>query len=190
MIEQWIEEQGFKGVSYAGQKLPATEYDHCTFVNCDFSGTDLSNSDFVDCRFADCNFAMAKLTSSGLKTVFFENCKLIGINFDVCSDFLFAVGFKNCVLDYSSFAGRKMKKTTLTDCSLKEVDFSDADLSEISFLNCDLLQTLFSGCNLEKADFRTALNYSFDPDKNKIRKARFSYPGIIGLLSKYPIEIE
>jgi len=39
-------------------------------------------------------------------------------------------------------------------------------------------------------DFRTAFNYSFDPEINKIRKARFSYPGVCGLLQKYNIEIE
>lgn len=190
MIEKWIDDQDFKGESYASQRLIPTEYDHCTFYNCDFSDTDLSHSNLIDCRFVECNFSMVNFTLTGLKSVFFEHCKLIGINFDRCSDFMFEVGFKNCLLDYSAFAGKKMKKTTFDDCSLKEVDFSDADLSEARFQNSNLLQAVFQNSNLQKADFRTALNYSFDPDQNKIRNARFSYPGIIGLLSKYHIEIE
>jgi fluoroquinolone resistance protein len=43
---------------------------------------------------------------------------------------------------------------------------------------------------LEKADLRTAYNYSIDPSINKIKKAKFSLPGVVGLLSKYDIEIE
>jgi fluoroquinolone resistance protein len=43
---------------------------------------------------------------------------------------------------------------------------------------------------LEKADFRTAYNYSIDPEKNRIKKAKFSIFGVTGLLDKYDIEIE
>ena len=44
--------------------------------------------------------------------------------------------------------------------------------------------------NLEKADFRTAANYSFNPELNKMKKTRFSLSGLPGLLAKYDIEIE
>ncbi len=71
-----------------------------------------------------------------------------------------------------------------------EVDFTEADLSSAVFDNCDLTRSIFENTILEKADFRTSRNYSFDPDLNKIKKAKFSYPGILGLLGKYDIEIE
>ncbi len=112
------------------------------------------------------------------------------IGFDDCSDFLFAVSFQKCTLDYSSFTEKKMKKTKFADCSLKEADFSAADLSMAVFENCDLFLTVFQRTNLEKADLRTASNYSIDPEVNRIRKAKFSYSGISGLLIKYNIEIE
>ena len=83
-----------------------------------------------------------------------------------------------------------MKKTKFEDCSLKEVDFSAADLSMAVFLNCDLSQAVFQQTNLEKADFRTAFNYSLNPEANKIKKAKFSLSGIVGLLGKYDIIIE
>jgi uncharacterized protein YjbI with pentapeptide repeats len=133
---------------------------------------------------------LAKLNGSGLKDVYFVDCKLVGINFDHCIDFLFAANFQKCVLDYASFVGKKMKKAKFTDCSLKEVDFSKVDLSMAFFANCDLTRAVFHESILEKADFRTASNYSFDPEANKIRKARFSYSGIAGLLGKYNIDIE
>jgi uncharacterized protein YjbI with pentapeptide repeats len=76
------------------------------------------------------------------------------------------------------------------DCSIKEVEFSEADLNSSSFLNCDLSRTIFMHTILEKVDFRTAYNYSFDLELNRVKKAKFSSSGIIGLLDKYQIVIE
>jgi fluoroquinolone resistance protein len=42
----------------------------------------------------------------------------------------------------------------------------------------------------EKTDFRTAINYSIDPENNRIKKAKFNFSEIFGLLDKYDIEIE
>ncbi len=190
MIEKWHEDQAYVNVTYSGQKLVQTEFDGCSFLNCDFSEADFSESDFVDCKFENCNFAATKFVGTGMKSVQFTECKLIGINFDSCSDFLFSVNFRKCILDYSSFAEKKMKKTIFLGCSLKEADFSGTDLSSAVFDDCDLYQTVFHRTNLEKADFRTAVNYALDPEQNKIRKARFSYSGIVGLLRKYDIDVE
>jgi uncharacterized protein YjbI with pentapeptide repeats len=83
-----------------------------------------------------------------------------------------------------------MKKTKFENCSLKEVDFTETDLSDAEFNSCDLLRAVFINSNLEKTDFRTAINFSIDPDKNKIRKARFATSGLAGLLGKYNLEID
>ena len=83
-----------------------------------------------------------------------------------------------------------MKKTSFIDCSLKEVDFTSADLSMAAFINCDLLNAIFMQTILEKADFRTARNYYLDPERNKIKNAKFSHFGALGLLAKYNIEVE
>ncbi|MDP3181157.1 MAG: pentapeptide repeat-containing protein, partial [Bacteroidota bacterium] len=151
---------------------------------------DFTESELLNCQFEVCNFSLAKFVGTGMKEIKFMDCKLIGINFDNCSDFLFAVEFQQSILDYSSFAEKKMKKTKFATCSMKEVDFSGTDLSISVFENCDLLGTVFKYTNLEKVDFRTAYNYGFDPEINKIKQARFSLSGIAGLLGKYNIEIE
>jgi uncharacterized protein YjbI with pentapeptide repeats len=119
----------------------------------------------------------------------FIDSKLLGLHFQDCSDFLFAVNFDKCILNLSSFFKQKLKKTFFKDCSLLEVDFTEADLSNAVFENCDLSGTKFEKTNLEKADLRTSFNYSIDPEINKIKKAKFSIEGIIGLLDKYDIEI-
>lgn len=73
---------------------------------------------------------------------------------------------------------------------MQETDFAEADLTNVVFDNCNLAQAIFDHTILEKADFRTAYNYSIDPETNRIKKARFSIWGVSGLLDKYHIEIE
>ena len=90
----------------------------------------------------------------------------------------------------ASFYKLRLKGTSFKNCSLAEVDFSGADLTRSTFANCDLGRAIFARTVLEKADLVSSYNYSIDPETNRIKKARFSLPGIIGLLNKYDIEIE
>lgn len=186
----YFEDQDFEKQDFTGTLLKHGEYDYCNFVQCDFSNADLSEIHFTECNFTGCNISMAKLLKTGLKTVKFKDCKLLGLHFEQCSDFLFAVEFENCQLNLCSFYQWKLKKTLFKNCGLAETDFTEADLSGAAFENCDLSKTVFENTILEKADLRTARNYVIDPDINKLRKAKFSYPGVLGLLGKYDIEIE
>ena len=70
------------------------------------------------------------------------------------------------------------------------VDFTEADLYSVVFDNCDLQNAIFEHTKLEKADFSTSYNYSFDPEINNIKGAKFSLQGVVGLLEKYGIVIE
>jgi fluoroquinolone resistance protein len=184
------EDRTFDNIDYTGKKLAKTEFIDCVFNNCNFVKADISEHDFVDCHFKGCNLSLAVMENTGLKNIRFIDCKLTGIDFSRCSNFLFAATFENSPLDYSSFFQKKMKKTLFTDCSVKDVDFTETDLSMAIFKNCDLQHASFVAAILEKTDFRAARNYAFDPEQNSIKKARFSYPGVMGLLAKYDIEIE
>jgi uncharacterized protein YjbI with pentapeptide repeats len=82
-----------------------------------------------------------------------------------------------------------MKATLFEQCQLQEVDFTEADLREAKFTECDLSQSIFDNTILEKADFRKATNYTIDPNKNKIKKAKFSLPGAVGLLLSFDISV-
>jgi uncharacterized protein YjbI with pentapeptide repeats len=93
------------------------------------------------------------------------------------------------MLDYSSFYKKQMMKATFTDCSLLEVDFTEVDLSASVFKNCDLLRTSFNRTNLEKADLSTAINFSIDPENNRLKNTKFSLEGLPGLLGRYQIKI-
>ena len=73
---------------------------------------------------------------------------------------------------------------------MREADFSETDLTKSSFDDCDLNQAIFDNSILETVDFRSAFNYSIDPDRNRIRGGKFSISGVVGLLRKYKIEVE
>lgn len=185
-----FEDKTFEGVDFTGKLPVKREFADCVFINCNFEKSDCSNDDFMDCHFKKCNFSLAILENTAIKNSRFTGCKMVGVDFSRCNNFNFSAVFENCPLDYSSFFQKKMKKALFTDCSLKEADFTETDLTQAIFSNCDLQQAIFFHSVLEKADFRTARHYSFDPEMNRIKKAKFSLAGIEGLLGKYGIEIE
>lgn len=190
MDKELNEDKKFENIDYTEQKIANHEFVNCEFINCNFSKSNLSNSDFMDCVFKECNLSMAILNNTGIKNIQFIACKLMGINFSICNNFLFSASFTNCQLDYAVFYKKKMKKTPFIDCSLKNADFTETDLSMVSFANCDLLNATFVNTVLEKVDFRAAKNYTLDPELNSIKKAKFSHLNLAGLLAKYNIDIE
>ncbi|WP_269225027.1 pentapeptide repeat-containing protein [Flavobacterium eburneipallidum] len=180
----------FEKVSFIDKKVNNREFEDCVFKNCDFSNSNFSNNTFMDCEFIDCNLSMTQLDGTSLKTVDFKNCKLLGIQFNACADFMFGVSFQDCVLDYSSFSNKKMPKTKFHSCSMKEVSFIGTNLTNSTFENCNLDNAIFNDTQLAGVDFRTATNFKIDPEFNPMRKAKFSTQGIVGLLDKYDIKIE
>ena len=190
MDKIYFQDKSYDKIDFTESPVEKGEYENCRFMNCDFSNSDLSDIHFTDCEFSGCNLSMAKLTKTALKNIHFINSKLIGLHFDDCNQFLLAFVFENCILNLSSFYKLKLKKTIFKNTTLHEVDFTYADLSGSVFDNCDLARSIFFNTVLEKADFRNAINFSIDPDANKIKRAKFSLSGIPGLLDKYDIEIE
>ncbi|MGG7034743.1 MAG: pentapeptide repeat-containing protein [Flavobacterium sp.] len=180
----------FEKISYTGKKVNNREFEDCVFKNSDFSNCDFSNTTFMDCEFIDCNLSLVQLSGTSLKTVSFKNCKLMGIQFHACTDFLFNVNFQDCVLDYSSFANKKMPKTKFNSCSMKEVSFIGSNLTQSVFENCNLDNSIFNETELARVDFTSAYNYKIDPEFNPMKKAKFSAQGIVGLLDKYDIKIQ
>ncbi len=185
-----IENQHFNHQDYTTDILASGDYEECSFSNCDFSNTDLSNYNFSECTFNDCNLSMVNVFKTGLKTVAFKNCKMMGIHFDVCNEFLLSISFHSCILNFSSFYKLNLKKTKFIHCTLQEVDFAEANLTSSIFDSSDLSGTVFDNTLLEYADFRNAQNYSIDPESNYIKHARFSREGLAGLLDKYELSIE
>lgn len=166
------------------------EYNNYTFRNSDLSRFDFSSFEFHDCEFLNCDLSMVTLENTLLATVRFNNCKMLGVDFGKCSRFTFHVSFEECILNYGFFFKNRLKSVTFQKCILKEVNFIEADLTSAAFPGCDLSNAVFERCNLTACDFTSSENYNINPSDNKIKKAKFSYPAVLGLLSQYNIIIE
>lgn len=190
MSRIYVEGEKYNGINFKEKVLEKGEYDNCSFSNCHFSGTDLSDIIFSDCEFRDCDFSMANLANASFRNVSFKNCKLLGLRFDLCNKLLLSFRFEGCVLDFSSFYKLKLKNTLFKECQLHEVEFIETDLTNVRFDQCNLARASFENTQLEGSDFRTAYNFSIDPEINQLKKARFSQAGVAGLLTKYNIIID
>jgi len=180
----------FEKKDISEELIPGISFDSCTFRDCDLAGCDLSCIEFSECLFENCNLSNIILGDTGLKVACFKNCKLTGTDFSGCRDILFEVSFEDCILDFCIFFRNNLRKTIFSACKIHEAGFSECDLREALFKDCDLLRTVFTQNDLTGADFRTALNYTIDPESNRLRNSKFSYPGVLGLLDRYDIIIK
>lgn len=186
MEEVYIKDKSFEGKD----PIVRGEYERCTFKNVHGTKMDLSECIFTDCSFVGCDLSMAKLQKTSFASVQFRGCKLLGLAFDTCNPFGLSFSFNDCLLNHASFFKARISKTTFIKCQLKEADFTEADLTGVVFDNCDLQGSTFDNTILEKADLRTAFNFSINPVNNRIRKAKFSIAGLAGLLDQFDIEID
>ncbi len=186
----YIEGEVFNEKDYSESFLQTGEYENCSFSNCNFSNSDLSEIKFIDCSFHECDLSMVQLHKTAFREVRFNNCKMLGLHFEDSYQLVFSVDFDQCLLNLSSFVGVGLQNITFNQCSLQEVDFAQANLSNAQFSNTDLSNSVFEKTNLEKADFRTAFNFRIDPELNRLKGAKFSLEGVMGLLDKYGIVVE
>ena len=190
MSTQYIVDKNFVGIDFTKTTIELGEYEGCSFSNCHFLSVDLSHLNFIDCVFTNCDLSLTKLNNTALRDVKFVGCKLLGLHFDDCNKFSFSAFFEGCNLNLSSFYKMNMKNSQFKSCSLHEVDFIEANLTSSIFDVCDLMGASFDRTVLEKADFRTSRNFIIDPEKNKLKKAKFSVATLPGLLEKYNLVIE
>lgn len=179
----------YNNITLDEKGLNLKEFECCTFNICDFSHCNFIGVIFIDCTFNDCIFSGAKINHVALRTVYFNRCKIVDVNFAMCDKLIFEIHFKESTLDFSKFYTLKIKGTTFVDCSLIAVDFMSTDLTEVVFDNCDLYRSEFSKANASKANFKTSYNYTIDPTKTKVKKGIFSLNGVKGLLFKHEIAV-
>ncbi len=187
---RYTEDQIFENVNYTKNKLIKGEYENCSFINCIFSNIDISEITFINCEFKNCDLCGVKIVNTAFREVNFYQCKMLGVNFDECNQLLLSISFTDCQLNLSSFYKLKLKNTNFKNCNLSEIDFTDTDLTNSVFDNCDLSDITFDHTVLEMADLTTSYNFNLDPENNRITRAKFSSTNVLGLLTKYNIEIE
>jgi uncharacterized protein YjbI with pentapeptide repeats len=100
------------------------------------------------------------------------------------------VNFQNCAISHSTFIGLSLPAIQIVGCVAENVDFRDADLTQVDFSGTDLLDSLFSNTDLTKADLSRARNYNIAPDKNILKKTKFSLPEALALLYNLDILLD
>ena len=87
-MKDFICDETFKNKDYTQTRLKRAEYENCRFEGCDFAHSFLDNQHFMECTFLDCNLSNANLTNTIFTEVAFEHCKMMGLKFEDCNDFL------------------------------------------------------------------------------------------------------
>jgi fluoroquinolone resistance protein len=183
--------QTFKNCIRKSTVINRVDFDTCTFTKCSFHETAFHACKFQHCTFLDCDLSLVNFTDSSFLEVVFKKTNLISIDWTKTSlskkNYLKQVDFFECVLNYSTFVGISLKNTSFTHCIAHEVDFSDADLTKTDCKYTDFMNSRFANTNLNEADFSGAINYLIAVTNNNIKKARFSMPEALSLLSTLDI---
>jgi len=185
-----FEDRTFTSTDLRPDAFAGAEFEQCTFQRGRWMAADLKGARFSGCVFEQCDLSNALVVGTGFRTVVFKECKLLGVQFEQCNAFLLSMHFENCRLDFASFRSLALKGARFMQCSLVEADFSGTDLGRAVFDNCTLTGTVFNGTNLEGADLREARNFIIDPDRNRIKGARFALNGLPGLLMRHGIRVD
>lgn len=185
----YFENLTFKKNDYTKKAIKNGLYEECHFEQCDFSKSDMNDCNFTDCTFSFCNLSLANVTNTKFNGCTFKDCKMIGIKFQLVSQFGLSFSFYNCNLNDSLFTNLPLEGTIFSKCSLQFVDFTAANLENAIMKECDLQDTVFFNTNLVKVNFTGSYGFSIDPDSNSIVKATFSSESLSGLLTKYKLTI-
>lgn len=172
------------------EQIEKGDYEECEFIGLDFSNQNWSDYKLSNCDFVECDLSNVKLHQTAFRDVNFKNCKMIGLNFEDAHSFNISFKFEDCVLDHSSFYQLDIRKTIFTNCSLKEVDFTETNLSNSFFNNSNLIDAVFDRTILDNANLKNALHFSIDPNKNQLKKTKFSKDNLSGLLNQLSIIID
>lgn len=186
MEASYLDEE-FDGRVFVGDELQGIEFENCHFTRCNFESLSFQGSSFINCRFQDCNLSNVKLTKTSFQDVQFSGCKMLGLQFDQCNGFGFAIQVNNCLLTHSNFFQMDLRNSSFLNSQLHGVDFSEAKLSGSKLNGSDLLDAVFEFSDLEKANFSDCINLRIDPTKNKLKGALIPANELAGLL--YPFQI-
>jgi uncharacterized protein YjbI with pentapeptide repeats len=139
--------------------------------------------------FEKCDLSVMKVPESRFIDVAFQKCKMLGIDWSQAA-MPATLAFEGCNVSQSTFQRLALPKMKLVGCIAREVDFTGANLNGARLMKTDLLGSRFVDTNLSGADFSHATNYAIDPTVNRIKKAVFTLPEAMSLLSAFGIVLK
>jgi fluoroquinolone resistance protein len=183
----------FEQLKLPGQEINSMVFEECVFNECDFSEATFARCKFIECHFLKSNLSVVKFDYSRFNDVFFEDCKIIGVDWtrlDWPSIALSSpIKFLRCNISDTTFFGLGLREISIEECKAHDVDFREGDFSGANFINTDFANSMFNGTDLTGADFTEAINFRIDINHNKITKAIFSRHEALNLLDGLDIEL-
>lgn len=158
-----------------------------TFANYD-PGELLENAEFEDCVFDHCRWVGTRVQNCRFNACTFDHCNFSGVVFSFTT--MKDAWLLNSAFRYNDFSGMALNGFDWTGAELQQCTFDDTRLAGASFYGVRLGGTRFTRCDLQKADLRTAEEYTIDLETNKLKGARFSFPDVVRLLDETGIVIE
>ena len=187
-------EQCFKKIEFSKENVNSKVFIECRFIDCDFPETVFRNCKFKECEFHKCNLSLIKVIDCSFTNTFFEDSKIIGVNW---TEVLWPkvklscpIRFLKCDVSLSTFIGLDLREIIIKECRAHDVDLRETDLTKAQLMGTDFTKSQFFETNLTKADLTDAKNYSIDIYHNKITKAKFTLPEALSLLYSMGIELE
>ncbi len=185
--------KNFSNLNLSGATIAAKEFEVCEFKDCDFSDASFSKCKFIDCTFIRCNLSLVNITLSQFRDVFFDECKMIGVNWTKAAWSKLIpfspIKFRKCIVNDSSFFGLNLEEMVLEECKAHDADFRSGNFSRANFEYTDFSNSLFGKTNLTSANFNEAVNYDIDIFDNKIKNAKFNRYEAVRLLNCLEIEL-
>lgn len=186
----YFEDIDYQHINLLEQPLPKGTYENCTFTNCDAQGFDFSHFRFIDCTFHNCNLSLVKVRDTQLQHIHFEQCKMLGIQFDAVNTFGFKIAMKSCLLRHASFYELNLTNANIEHCDLEETDWTKANLTKATLSHCNLYLAHFDQTNLTQTNFSGSYNLAINPNTNYLKKTIFDSENALGLLKALDIIIK
>ncbi|MBJ7449751.1 MAG: pentapeptide repeat-containing protein [Parachlamydiales bacterium] len=186
---QFVENQVLTKEDWSKRILKDFEFVDCQFVNCDFTNADFTMATFSNCTMDQCNLSYVKWTTARVMTLTIKSCKCVNNAFYEAIPKFFHLIVEDTLMMTCNFTGMSLIKSKFINCKLMDCFFQEADCKGVTFQGCDLKGSLFFHTNLEKANFKSACNYSISVADNNVKGAQFSYPEAMDLLNGLGIVI-
>ena len=187
--DAYYEDRCFTGITYRAVELQEIEFFQCRFDGCQFIECVFRRCRFEQCTFEKCDLSVMKPLESRFTDVRFLKSKLLGVDWTLAATPATAA-FRGCNINHSTFQRLMLPKLELAECTAREVDFTGANLTKAEFTRTDFLGSRFVETNLSGADFSHATNYAIDPTANRVKKAVFTLPEALSLLSAFDIVLK
>lgn len=185
--------QTFRNIDYK-EKLCDVSFLDCEFYSCTISDTVFEDCCFRNCKFYNCTVINIEPKYSDMLNCEFDQCMLIGIDWNSlikkhCIGMPFSF-LENSELRYNIFTKMNLKGYYFKSCNFEGSYIEDCNLENAVFQDCNFKEAQFIKNNLTKANFTTAKEYNINIYENTVKKAKFSYPEVMNLLTGIGIVIE